>query len=136
MQHSYVFCMSSAECCCVYLVLHLETGSGTKSTKASLPKIDTVNNESKIPAHCFFIFVVIKQMKGGMLLLSYIVLEALKRYVMPMARILTVTSLLTAQLHLRRVLAIRNADDSMGPLEAASGRVARQTAPTAHSLGA
>ena len=40
------------------------------------------------PAYCYKIFKEMKRIKGGMLLLNYIALKALKRYQMPMARIL------------------------------------------------
>ena len=64
--------------------------------KKSMVKIGTIKSESQIPAYCFLIFAAIKRMKGGMLLLNNIALEALKRRCMSMARVL-ISGVVTAK---------------------------------------
>ena len=64
--------------------------------KKFVTKIGTIKTEGQIPSLCFLVFMAIKRMKGGMLMLNYNALEALKRYRMSMARAL-ISGVVTAK---------------------------------------
>ena len=60
----------------------------SNTLKRFATSIGTVTNEAQLPQFTMKIFMGLKRMKVGMLMLNYIALEALKRYRMPMARAL------------------------------------------------
>ena len=68
--------------------------SGT--LKCFAASIGTVTTEAQLPQFVMKVFMGLRRMKSGMLMLSYIALEALKRHRMPMARAL-ISSVVTAR---------------------------------------
>ena len=59
-------------------------------------KIGTIKTEAQIPQLTMLIFMRLNRTKAGMLMLNYIAPEALKRYRMPMARVL-ISAVVTAK---------------------------------------